>query len=54
VLARAHELAIISGEERQAVEMMLAVEMRRHHLEPALSPKQYNKGLLTGRESFRI
>lgn len=54
VLARAHELAVISGEERQAVEMMLAVEMRRHHLEPALSPKQYNKGLLTGRESFRL
>lgn len=54
VLARAHELAVISGEEREAVEMMLAVEMRRHHLSPALSPKQYNKGLLSGRESFRL
>ncbi len=54
VLARAHELAIISGEERQAVEMMLAVEMRRHGLTPALSAKQYNKTLLTSREGFRV
>jgi hypothetical protein len=54
VLARAHELAVISGEEREAVEMMLAVEMRRHNLSPSPSPKQYNKGLLTGRESFRL
>jgi hypothetical protein len=54
VLARAHELAIISTEERQAVEMMLAVEMRRQGLVPALSLKQYNKTLLASRESFRL
>jgi len=46
VLARAHELAVISNEEREAVEMMLAVEMRRHGLTPTPSPKQYNKNLL--------
>ncbi|MBN1991799.1 MAG: DNA double-strand break repair nuclease NurA [Anaerolineae bacterium] len=54
VLSRAHELAIISGEEREAVEMMLAVEMRRQGLLPALSPKEFNKTLLTGKEGFRL
>ncbi|MDM8528003.1 DNA double-strand break repair nuclease NurA [Anaerolineales bacterium HSG24] len=54
VLARAHELAIISPEERQAVEMMLAIEMRRHGILPHLSAKQSNKNLLTGRETFRL
>lgn len=54
VLARAHELAIISGEERQALEMMLAVEMRRQNLIPTLSLKQFNKTLLASRESFRL
>lgn len=54
VLARAHELAIISTEERQAVEMMLAVEMRRQGLVPTLSAKQFNKTLLASRESFRL
>jgi hypothetical protein len=54
VLARAHELAIISTEERQAVEMMRAVEMRRQGLSPALSLKRYNKTLLASRESFRL
>ncbi len=54
VLARAHELAVISSEERQAVEMMLAVEMRRQGLVPSLSPKQFNKTLLTRREGFRL
>lgn len=53
VLARAHELAVISNEERQAVEMMLAVEMRRHGLEPRPSPKQFNKNLLRRQEGFR-
>jgi hypothetical protein len=52
VLARAHELAIISTEERQAVEMMLSVEMRRQGLIPSLSAKQYNKSLLGRRESY--
>lgn len=54
VLARAHELAVISTEERQAVEMMLAVEMRRQGLNPALSKKQFNKTLLASREGFRL
>jgi hypothetical protein len=54
ILARAHELAIISTEEREAVEMMVAVEMRRQGLRPALSLKQFNKTLLTSRESFRL
>jgi hypothetical protein len=54
VLARAHELAVISSEERQAVETMLAVEMRRHGLNPVLSAKQYNKTLLTARDGFRL
>lgn len=53
-LARVHELAIISTEEREAVEMMLAVEMRRQGLEPAPSAKQFNKNLLGPRESFRL
>jgi hypothetical protein len=54
VLARAHELAIISSEEREAVEMMLAVEMRRQGLMPSLSPKQFNKTLLGNRGSFKL
>jgi hypothetical protein len=54
VLSRAHELAIISAEEREAVEMMLAVEMRRQGLSPTLSPKQFNKTLLTPKEGFRL
>jgi hypothetical protein len=52
VLARAHELAVISSEERDAVEMMLALEMRRQGLLPRLSSKQYNKTLLGRRQSF--
>lgn len=54
VLARAHELAIISNDEREAVEMMLAVEMRRQGFTPALSPKQFNKNLLGGKEGFKL
>lgn len=55
VLARADELAVISPEEREAVEMMLAVEMRRHGLTPSLSSKQSNKNAFrSGRESFRL
>jgi hypothetical protein len=54
VLARAHELAVISPEERQAMEMMLAVEMRRHGISPVLSAKQKHKNLLTGLENFRL
>lgn len=53
VLARAHELAIISTEERQAIDMMLAVEMHRQGLKPVLSAKQQNKNLLTGQERYK-
>lgn len=45
VLARADELAVISPEEREAVEMMIAIEMRRLGLEPELSLKQQHKNL---------
>lgn len=43
VLARADELAVISGEEREAVEMMLGLEMRRQGLVPEVSAKQRHK-----------
>jgi len=43
VLARADELAVISNEEREAVEMMLALEMRRSGLIPEISSKQRHK-----------
>ena len=45
VLARADELAVISSEEREAVEMMIAIEMRRLGLTPEISLKQHNKNL---------
>jgi hypothetical protein len=55
VLARADELAVISGEERDAVEMMLAVEMRRQKMIPELSLKQHNKNAFrAGKEGFKL
>ena len=55
VLARADELAVISSEEREAVELMLAVEMRQQGLSPEISLKQRNKNAYRfGRESFRL
>ena len=55
VLARADELAVISKEERDAVEMMLAVEMRRQGLTPALSLKQNNKNAFRARkDTFKL
>ncbi len=55
VLARADELAVISNEEREAVELMLAVEMRRQGLRPAISSKQSNKNAFRSRkESFQL
>ena len=55
VLARADELAVISSEEREAVELMLAVEMRQQGLAPEISLKQRNKNAYRfGRESFRL
>jgi hypothetical protein len=55
VLARADELAVISTEEREAVELMLAVEMRHQGLRPEISLKQRNKNAYRfGKESFRL
>jgi hypothetical protein len=55
VLARADELAIISPEEREAVELMLAVEMRQQGLRPEISLKQRNKNAYRfGKESFKL
>lgn len=52
VLARAHELAVISPEEREAFEMMISLEMRRNNQNPALSPKQMQKEVLGRQESY--
>jgi hypothetical protein len=55
VLARADELAVISSEEREAVELMLAVEMRRYGLTPQVSSKQKNKNAFrANKESFQL
>jgi hypothetical protein len=55
VLARADELAVISSEEREAVELMLAVEMRRCGLTPQISSKQKNKNAFrANKESFQL
>lgn len=45
-LARAHELAIVNGSERQALETMLSVQLRKQGLDPSPSPKQQNKNVL--------
>jgi len=49
VLARAHELAIVSHHERAALEQMLSVEMMRQRLLVEPSPKQTQKNYLTRR-----
>ena len=54
VLARAHELAIIPPKEREALETMLGVSLRREGVTADVSIKQRNKDLLSGRESFRF
>ncbi len=54
-LARADELAVISGEEREAVEMMLAIEMRRQGQLPQISLKQHNKNAFRAtKEGFKL
>jgi hypothetical protein len=45
-LARAHELAIIPSGEREALETMLAVSLRRQGQTAEVSRKQHNKNLL--------
>lgn len=54
VLARAHELAIITPEEREALETMLAISLRRQGLTPIVSQKQFNKGLLKSKQGFKL
>jgi hypothetical protein len=48
VLARAHELALISKAERDAVETMLYGKLRQAGFKPEVSPKQAQKDLLRG------
>ena len=48
VLARAHELAVIPNSEREALETMLAVSLRRQGQAAEVSRKQHNKNLLGG------
>lgn len=54
VLARAHELAIIAPDEREALETMLAVSLRRNGVPVGVSRKQANKDLLGSREGFKL
>ncbi len=46
VLARAHELAIIPPQEREALDMRLAISLQKHGLPAAVSLKQANKNAL--------
>ena len=48
VLARAHELAIIPPSEREALETMLAINLRKAGVSVAASLKQQNKNALFG------
>ncbi len=54
VLARAHELAIIPPAEREALETMIAVSLRRHGLGVDFSAKQEHKNLLSPQEPFKF
>jgi hypothetical protein len=54
VLARAHELAIITPAEREALETMLAVSLRRHGLSAEVSLKQASKNSLGRKEAFKL
>jgi hypothetical protein len=46
VLARAHEIAVVTSAERTEFEQMIAVQLTRHGLEAKLSEKQFQKSLL--------
>lgn len=54
VLARAHELAIIPTTEREALETMLAVSLRKNGVAVGKSLKQTNKDSLGSREAFKV
>lgn len=47
-LARAHEIAVVTQEQRQALEEMLMGSMLARHLRPELSPKQSLKEMTGG------
>ncbi|MFZ2489045.1 MAG: DNA double-strand break repair nuclease NurA [Anaerolineae bacterium] len=49
VLARAHELAVVSRHERAALEQMMQIEMMRQGLTGDISAKQQNKNDVSGR-----
>lgn len=46
VLARAHELAIIPPQEREALELRLAISLQKHGVSASVSLKQANKNAL--------
>jgi NurA-like 5'-3' nuclease len=48
VLARAHELALISTDERRDLEEMVVGALRRRGLDPRPSEKAWQKGLTGG------
>jgi NurA-like 5'-3' nuclease len=48
VLARAHELAVIGGQEREEFEAMITAAMLRNNITPAPSEKARLKQLMTG------
>lgn len=54
VLARAHELAVITPHEREALETMLSVSLLRQGQSTSVSQKQHHKNLLGGQESFKL
>jgi len=54
VLARAHELAIISAEEREALDAMMAVTLHHQGMRAEVSLKQANKNALGSREAFKL
>jgi hypothetical protein len=49
VLARAHEIAVVTNAERAEFEKMIAAQLTRHGLEAKLSEKQFQKSLLAAK-----
>ena len=49
VLARAHEIAVVTNTERAEFEKMIATQLTRHGLEAKLSEKQFQKSLLAAK-----
>ncbi|MFP3852702.1 MAG: DNA double-strand break repair nuclease NurA [Anaerolineales bacterium] len=53
-LARAHELAVVTSQERQQLDQMMATSLARHGLTPRASTKATTKTWLGGRRSHRL